>query len=230
MLIIFSRIASHFDSQSVNAYIAQEVILVLTPAFVAAAHFTILSKVCQVCGDTYIRPMKTKWMIKFFVSVDVISLLIQGAGSGLAASAGLDVTPISQINSYGDIVVGGLALQLIGYLAFNILFILFAYRSSGSKDLIESQILTPKFKRFLIATWFSAGCVVLRSIFRTVEMGVGWVGIVAATEWYFLVFDATFISLALLIFVIFSPTDHTSILQRAQSDRPESMVSVQSKA
>lgn len=113
-----------------------------------------------------------------FILVDVVSLIIQAAGSGLAGSAETDSSTetdisVSEINNYGYIVVGGLALQLFGYLTFNVLYIYFW------KSLKPNQVS----KKIMIAVFASAIFILARSIFRTVEMGVGWIGIIAVTEW-----------------------------------------------
>jgi len=48
--------------------------------------------------------VKPKYIVPVFVSVDVISLIIQGAGSGIAAVAEIDG---KDTTSGGNIVVGG---------------------------------------------------------------------------------------------------------------------------
>lgn len=204
------RIGGHFSPDNVNAYIAQQVILVLTPAFFAAAHFTILSKLGELFGDQYIKPVRSSWMIPFFVVLDVASLAVQGGGSGQAATAEINGDQPSTINNYGYIVSGGLGIQLAGYLAFNIVFFLFVYRTNADPpsqhtERASAQYWNGRMKIFLAAVWCSALLVLLRSVFRTVEMSLGWIGTVATTEWFYLVFDATFVTLAILIFVAVPP-------------------------
>ena len=70
-------------------------------------------------------------------------------------------------------------------------------------------------RSFLAAVWCSALLVLGRSIFRTIEMGRGWVGPVATTEWYYLVFDATLIALAVIILTVVSPCHY---LPRIEAD------------
>jgi hypothetical protein len=105
-----------------------------------------------------------------------LSLVIQAAGSGLAATAEEDAVegdPVSSINKYGYVVVGGLAIQLFGYIAFDVLYVYFW------KSLKPNQVS----RKFLIAVFASAICILARSIFRITEMSVGWIGSVAVTEW-----------------------------------------------
>lgn len=215
------RIYGHFHTDIVNPYIAQQVILVLTPAFFAAAHFTILTKVCMLYGPRYIWPVRPTWLIPLFVVLDVASLAVQGGGSGNAAVAEINGETVAKINSYGNIVVAGLAIQLAGYLAFNFLFILFVVRASADRRRGEAEWLTPRFKLFLAATWASALLVLGRSVFRTAEMGIGWVGRVATTEWYYLIFDATFVALAVIILTVVSPVQYLPRVQDYKEAKAE---------
>lgn len=218
------RIYGHFHPTVINPYIAQQCILVLTPAFFAAAHFTILTKMCQLYGAKYIWPIRPSWMIPTFVILDVASLAVQGGGSGQAATAEINNDPVADINKKGNIVVAGLAIQLAGYLAFNALFILFIIRAIADKRKGEAQWFNARQKLFFAAVYVSALLVLGRSAFRTAEMGSGWVGKIATTEWYYLVFDATFVALAVLILTVISPVNYLERVQpsKKQIDQPQS--------
>ncbi|PWN36563.1 RTA1-domain-containing protein [Meira miltonrushii] len=199
------RIYGHYHPDVTDPYIAQQCILVLTPALFAAAHFTILTKMCHQYGAKYITPFRPAWLVPLFVVMDLASLAIQGAGSGLAATAEIDNKPVYTINNNGNVVVAGLAIQLAGYLAFNTLFILFIKRAIEDKRKGEAPWFNARQKLFFTAVYSSALLVLGRSAFRTAEMAKGWVGEVATTEWYYLVFDATFVALAVLIVTVVSP-------------------------
>lgn len=211
------RIYGHFHSTNVSPYIAQQCILVLTPAFFAAAHFTILVKITELFNPKFIAPFKPKWLIPFFVILDVAALAVQGAGSGLAAVAEQTGGEIATVNNNGQIVTAGLAVQLAGYLAFNIIFCLFIYRATKqTSNIADSTLWNKRTKTFLAATWVSAILVLGRSCFRTAEMSKGWIGTVATTEWYYLVFDAAFVAAAVIILIIFSPPNYLPRIEDVQ--------------
>ena len=158
----------------------------LTPAALppAAAQFSILSKICILFGPEYIAPFKPQWLIPFFVVVDVASMAIQGGGSGTAAISEINGDSVDTVNNNGYIIVGGLAVQLAGYLAFNALFALFVIRIRRSPPKGErAEWWNGKMRFFLAATWLSALFILGRSVFRTVQMGTGWIGPVGTTEW-----------------------------------------------
>lgn len=201
------RIYGHWHADVVDPYIAQQVILVLTPAFIAACHFATLGKLGQAYAHQLPRFIrKPQWITAFFVILDVASLGIQGAGSGLAGSTEASDTDadVDTVNNYGLIVVGGLALQLVGYLVFNVVFVLFSLRLHRA-GLLDSG---SRLRAFLIATWSASALILIRSTFRTVEMALGWIGPVATREWYYLVFDATLVAASIVLLTFYSPADH----------------------
>lgn len=189
-----------------NAYIAQQVLTVVTPVFFAAIHFAILGKVMILFGRkyTFVPP---KLIIPVFVTLDVVSLVVQGAGSGIAAVNEIDIEDPS---GGSHIVVGGLAVQLLGYVCFDIIAIAFAFKAWGGKPGMSppADLWTPTMRRGLIAAFVSALLVLLRSCFRIGEMSIGWIGHVAATEWYFYVFDATPVTLAVILLAVWHPSQY----------------------
>ncbi|CAO1630342.1 unnamed protein product [Sympodiomycopsis kandeliae] len=200
------RVYGHHDPHAVDPYIAEQVLTVVTPVFFAAIHFAILGKVLILFGRKF-GIVPPKLIIPVFVTLDVVSLAIQGAGSGIAAVNEIDLKDPS---GGSNIVVGGLAIQLFGYVAFDVLSIIFAIKAWSPRNGASppAHLWTPKTQQGLIAAFVSALLVLLRSCFRTGEMAEGWIGPVATTEWYFYVFDATPVTLAVLLLAIWHPSQY----------------------
>lgn len=199
------RIHGHYSSVDVNPYIAMQVLVVVTPAFFAAIHFAILGKVLILFGKKY-SVVSPKWIIPFFVTLDVASLAVQGAGSGIAATNEIDNR---DPRGGANIVVGGLAVQLLGYVIFDILALLFARKAFSSSYTAANQapthFWTRRTKIAVIMAFISALLVLLRSCFRTAEMINGWIGPIAQKEWLYYAFDATPVTLAVLLLAIWHP-------------------------
>lgn len=182
-----------------------QVLVVVTPAFFAAMHFAILGKVLILFGRKFCF-IPPKLIIPFFVTLDVASLAIQGAGSGIAA--------VNEINSRdptsgANIVVGGLAVQLLGYCIFDFLAIVFAIKAfPAGEPLAPPKLWTRKMKVGVIMAFISALLVLMRSCFRTGEMAEGWIGPVAQREWCYYAFDAAPVSAAVLILAIWHPSNY----------------------
>lgn len=179
-------------------------IVVFSPTFFAAIHFALLGKILLLFGRrrTFVNP---KWIIPFFLGLDIVSLVIQGVGASKAAT--------NEINGFspdqgGYIVVGGLALQVAGYILFDLLALDFAIhaRSKKTPSPTPEQYWTRELKIGLAMAMLSATLVLLRSVFRCAEMSIGWIGYVATTEWYYYVFDATPVTLAVLLLAIWHPS------------------------
>ena len=223
------RIYGHFQPFVTNAYIAMQCILVITPAFIAAVSFrisilasgtldrslltpicfikqidfAILGKVATLFPPKY-SLVSPRWIIPFFVVLDVSSLAVQGGGSGVAAIAQIDGRDTT---SGGNIVVVGLAIQLFGYLTFDVLFLRFCY--SVSRDPPKgAELWNQRTITFLKATSVSSMLIFIRSLYRTIEMAVGWTGVIAHAEWSFYVFDATMVALAAIVFVLYDPASY----------------------
>ncbi|SPO39944.1 uncharacterized protein PSFLO_05426 [Pseudozyma flocculosa] len=194
------RIWGHFEPFLVNPYIAMQCILVITPAFFAAIDFAILGKLTSIFPSKY-SIIKPSLIIPFFVTLDVASLAVQGGGSGVAAVAQIDGR---DPNPGGNIVVVGLAIQLLGYALFNFLLASFCYRVSRDPPRDEA-VWNARTRTFILATFVSSWLIFLRSVYRTVEMAVGWIGVISESEWTFYAFDAALVSLAVLVFVLYNP-------------------------
>lgn len=141
-------------------------------------------------------------IVPFFVGVDLVSLITQAAGSGIAAIAEQADPPESTVTG-AWIVVAGLFIQLFAYGVFNVVFIIFALRTRAEPP--KHPLWNGRMRLFRLMAWISSLFVLLRSLFRVGEMLQGWLGGVATTEWYFYAFDATPVSLAVLILIPFHP-------------------------
>ncbi|WFD19471.1 hypothetical protein MCAP1_001701 [Malassezia caprae] len=91
-------------------------------------------------------------------------------------------------------------VHLAGYLLFFLLFSIFYYRIRRDPPPGLAQMHT-----LMIATMISSGWVILRSIYRLIEMGEGWDGVINETEWCLFVFDACFVFFAVTVYNIVHP-------------------------
>ena len=178
-----------------DTYVATMCLLIITPCLFAAVHFTTLGRVTTLFPRKYvfIRPI---FIMPLFVTIDVISLVVQGVGAGSSATADSDedAKPGSHVTE------AGVAVQLFGYLIYMILLLTFcrAVRKDPPPGI-------DRFWPLLIATFFSSLCIILRSIYRLVEMGMGWTGKIATTEWFLFAFDSSFVLVACVILNIWNP-------------------------
>lgn len=188
------------------AFLLQITTLVVAPIFVAAAIYVTLGYLIKAVGQQYsvIRPKVYLWL---FLVVDVVALLVQAGGGGLASGAankGKDTEPGARM------MVAGIIFQLVSMTVFCILFAIFVWRTR--------RISLTKGQRFIIyATTISVIAVYIRCIYRTIELLEGWDGKLMKTEGYFIGLDGVCIAIAIGIFVIFDP----AVLLEFEDTSPE---------
>lgn len=196
------RIYGHFHPFNADVYTAMQCILVLTPALFAAIDFAILGKLATLFPERY-SLVNPRWIMPFFVALDFSSMAVQGGGAGVAASAQADG---EDVDYGGNIVVVGLAIQVLGYVLFNTLLSVFVWRCV--KDPPPEEVWNGKMKNFITATAVSSGLIFVRSVFRLIEMSVGWLGVIAKTEWCYYTFDAALVAVAVFIFNVYNPGEY----------------------
>ncbi|CCU97826.1 unnamed protein product [Malassezia sympodialis ATCC 42132] len=189
------RLKGHYHPTLRDPYVATMCLLIITPCLFAAVHFTVLGRMCTLFPRKYtlVRPVL---VMPFFVTVDVASLVIQGVG---AANAGTSDSA-EAAESGSTIAAVGVGVQLAGYLLFFVLFSIFYYRIRRDPPPGLSQMHT-----LMIATMISSGWIILRSIYRLIEMGEGWDGVINNTEWCLFVFDAVLVFFAVTVYNIVHP-------------------------
>lgn len=176
------------------AFLLQITTLVVAPIFVAAAIYVTLGYLIRTIGQRYsvLRPKIYLWL---FLVVDVVSLLIQAGGGGLASGAankGKDTEPGARL------MVAGIIFQMASMTGFCVLFAIFVWRTW--------QLALTKGQRLIMyATTISVVAVYIRCIYRTIELLEGWDGKLMKTEGFFIGLDGACIAIAIGIFSILDP-------------------------
>ncbi|THZ35960.1 RTA1-domain-containing protein [Aureobasidium pullulans] len=185
-----------------NAFLMQICTLIIAPTFFTAGIYVILGRMIAIAGPG-VSPIGPTWYLWIFCTVDVISLVIQAVGGGSAAVA-FNSTPPGNTKVGTNIMVAGIDFQLASVVIFSVLFFLFLYRAAVKLSL-------PAFKNdkdmklLVLVTSFSILLIIMRSIYRTVELAGGWSGHVIETERYFLALDGAPMAALVIAFNILHP-------------------------
>ncbi|KAJ2983634.1 hypothetical protein NQ176_g547 [Zarea fungicola] len=176
-----------------QAFPTQEISLVISPVFLAATLYLDLGIFIKLVGDEF-SLIKPEWYMRIFLSSDIISLLVQAAGAGIATS---------EINSEGGnastgvhIVVGGLAFQCASMTAFIVCFAHFIHSRSRCVPRNDAMVAT---------TAVAVMAVYVRCIYRTVQLAQGFGGYLSVHEGYFIALDAVMIVIAFTGFLLYDP-------------------------
>jgi len=187
----------------------QIVATIMGPTPLLAANFVIFGAIIHRLGAQYSRLNPTLYAI-FFLSCDVISLIIQGVGGGMAsAEFGNDEDPAKG----GHVMLGGIAFQLFVIILYascaGEFFIRYLWRipiratESSSDDDEKSKFseergeINDKMQLMIAALLFSTLCLIIRAVYRTIELADGWEGTIIGTQVLFNVLDGAMITLAM---------------------------------
>ncbi|KAL1683203.1 RTA1 like protein-domain-containing protein [Schizophyllum commune] len=198
------RLWSNRDILADNAYKIQcvSVMLIVAPTPLLAANFVMMGRIVRRLGVKYSRLSPRLYTI-VFASTDVISLLVQGGGGGVAVGA----DTLEGAERGGNIVLGGICLQLAVIVFFSIIASEFfwGYFKDRPRPKLAATHLEPRgmLTRNLI---LAVGCLgsstfllLIRAVYRVIELADGWNGTIIKTEAWFLVFDAAMVVIAMFI-------------------------------
>lgn len=170
---------------------------VLGPTPLVAANFVVSGRIIQILGVQYSR-IRPKLYAIIFCTCDVVSLMIQGTGGGIAGGAGDN---IDQAQLGSRVALAGTLFQfavILLYAAFKIEFLIRHARDSPIHPTTSPRRSMDKRMKILVcALAFSTLCLVIRSIYRIVEFADGWDGRIINTEVYFNTLDGMMVILAM---------------------------------
>ncbi|EWC44263.1 hypothetical protein DRE_01089 [Drechslerella stenobrocha 248] len=195
---------SPFNGLAGQAFLVQICCLTIAPACYAAGIYLCLSRIVMAFGEGISR-IKPRWYTYIFIACDVSSLILQSAGGAIASLAddqdGLELGT--------NIMIAGLAWQVVTMTLFMALCAEFAYRCYKHKHLFDvsqaSLRSSKKFRYFLVALGVATLLIYIRCVYRVAELAEGWNGPLMLSETYFLVLEGLMVVLAVLVLNVFHP-------------------------
>ncbi|KAK1812285.1 hypothetical protein LTR12_013375 [Friedmanniomyces endolithicus] len=216
---------------TLGPYIIQNILALVSPALFAASIYMELGRiVLMIHGDKALFLRRT-WLTKIFVSGDIFSFLMQGAGGGLMGTG-----DISSIDMGQKLVVGGLFVQVVFFGLFVIAAALFHARMR--KMPTERSEELPWWTRHMMSLYVVSMLIFGRSIVRVVEYLQGFNGYVRRLgreerianygasyimghEAFIYVFDAMLMFIAVSVMAYFHPGDVAKEVRAAKVGRFE---------
>lgn len=225
------RVASVGDYSNVNTFLLQFICLTLAPAFIAGGVYYLIGYLCLVYGPHF-SPLRPRWYSYIFICCDVLSLVIQALGGGIAAVA-LNEHKSSDTGTH--IMLAGIAFQVVSMSLFIVLYFWFLYRVHFG---LEEKPYAPTLKNWWtvvimnlkieeldhmwdpntsyvrrrkwfrynqFAILFSILFVYIRCVYRVVELAQGWTGYLITHEEYVLTLDGMMILLASFTLLFLHP-------------------------
>ncbi|KAF8177351.1 RTA1-like protein [Mycena galopus ATCC 62051] len=179
-----------------DPFMMQIVSTIIAPTPLIAVNFILLSWIITRLGPRYARLTPIRYAI-LFITCDILALVIQAAGGGIASTA----SEPSGTKLGSNIMLGGIVFQfasIVTYCGLGSDF-LFHYHTDRPVRFDSSGrgILDGKVYIMICALAFSTLMLFIRSVYRIVELAGGWNGRVIHTEVYFNVLDGGMVVLAI---------------------------------
>ena len=143
--------------------------------------------------DAAASPIRHTLIAKAFVGSDILSFIIQGAGSGILVSA----SSAGQATTGTSLLIAGLVIQVLSVLIYLAIAFIF-YLNASTK-------MNKETKSLFIALYVAGVMVLLRSVFRVVEFSSGYAGPIVVNENFMYGLDFVPLCLALICFLIVHP-------------------------
>jgi len=202
------RLWSSINVFNGNAFLTQIVSTIIAPTPLVGANFILLGRIIMVLGPRYSR-ISARWYSRVFLSCDIISLVVQGAGGGIAASA--PNGDQSQSDLGGHIMLGGIAFQTVSIVIYTATAAEFLTRYVKDRPVRDADVFTKRVKTTRRMKLMLTGLalmtifIFIRSIYRLIELSNGWNGTIITTQWLFNVWDGAMIVLAMYTLNVLHP-------------------------
>ncbi|UPK91493.1 hypothetical protein LCI18_002428 [Fusarium solani-melongenae] len=193
-------------TETVDYFLWYLITLTIGPVFIAAAIYLTLGRLVVIQGEAISR-IKPRTYTTFFLGCDIVSLVVQAVGGGIAAST--PVTNQHMIDVGTNILVAGLSIQVACLFAFSACSLEFFWRVRKHPELHNPEftdlVHSKRFKLFLFALFGATACLFIRTVFRSVELSEGFAGKLANQEIEFMILDGVMVILASIFLTIWHP-------------------------
>ncbi|EXJ59891.1 hypothetical protein A1O7_04038 [Cladophialophora yegresii CBS 114405] len=191
----FTRAASHYHVDSLALYLVQVLLIVLSPILLAASVYMFLGRLITAADGERYAPIKRKWMSKVFLLGDWLCLQVQSSGVSWLGNA----KSVSAIQGARDVVLAGLALQIV-------FFIFFLSVAGTWQARVRHLALWQRCKesglplgRILLSLYLIGIIMVARNTYRLAEYAQGEDGYLNSYEWPMYCFDAILMAAVMAI-------------------------------
>jgi hypothetical protein len=178
-----------------NNFIMYIVCLTIAPAFLSAAIYLCLGRIVVVYGESLSR-FRPRTYTLLFCGCDILSLVLQAAGGGIASGA---ITQ-SQTQLGINLMLAGLSVQVASLALFAGLCGDFAFRLYKNPQRWSEQYVdlyrSKKFSAFLCGISLATLTIFVRSVFRVAELSGGFRGPLANNQISFMILEGVMIVIA----------------------------------
>ncbi|KAL9106036.1 MAG: hypothetical protein Q9227_008879 [Pyrenula ochraceoflavens] len=174
------------------------VFILLAPVlFCASIYMTLRRIIICVRGQKH-SIIRASWLTRIFVLGDVFAFFVQGGGAGIQATG----------NKYKlgqDVIMAGLVIQIISLGLFCLTALVFERRVK--RDPTEASYRTDvPWRQTLWMLYTVLVLIMIRSLFRVIEYGMGQDGYLLNHEWTLYIFDSVPMFVTMSVFWYWYPS------------------------
>ncbi|OOQ82802.1 putative RTA1 domain protein [Penicillium brasilianum] len=200
------RIQLHADPFSFNNFVQYLVCLTIAPAFISAVIYLCFYRII-IIYDPSLSRIKPRAFAVGFITSDILCLVLQAAGGAITATTGGASEEAQSMRDTGiNVMIAGLALQVVSLLAFLGCALDYTRRVSRKGFFPTSAAMQSKrWKWFLISLLVATIVIFIRSVFRVAELRGGFQSKLADNEIAFMILEGAMILVATICLTVFHP-------------------------
>lgn len=179
--------------------------LILAPSFISAAIYLTLKHFVLSLGEGWSR-LRPQWYTWIFIGCDLLSLVLQGAGGGIAATAdfGTELQDTGTNLMLAGVVFQVVCLSFFGYFLGD--YLVRTYRRRNRLTCAATEILhNVQFRLFAAAIVTAYVTILVRCAYRIPELSGGWRSELMRNEPEFIALEGMMIVVAVLVLTICHP-------------------------
>ncbi|KAM9939931.1 hypothetical protein OXX80_000597 [Metschnikowia pulcherrima] len=111
------RVLGFINNESTGYYVMQSLCLTVAPAFIMAGIYFLFAQNVAVHGRQY-SLLKPMWYSYFFITIDVVSIFVQGGGGGLVSAGDGNMQNLGNIIMFIGILVQIIAITIFLFFWF----------------------------------------------------------------------------------------------------------------
>lgn len=205
MIGYIGRIMLHNNPYDELGFQIQICCLIIAPAWISAGMYLSLKHIVINFGERWSR-IRPNWYTWIFICADTFSLILQGAGGGLAATG----DPGSKIQDVGtDLMIAGVILQVICLAFFGYFLGEYGFRTHRHRNelTLDSMNLfrSTKFRLFMAGIVTAFVTIFARCVYRIPELTGGWGNPLMRNEPEFIALEGVMILIAAVALTVFHP-------------------------
>ena len=179
--------------------------LIISPAFISAAIYLTLKHIVLSFGESWswLRPSWYTWV---FIGCDLFSLISQGVGGGIAATAdfGSDLQDIGTNLMLAGVIFQVVCLSFFGYFLGEYALRTYRHRNELTPESV-GLLHDTKFRLFAGSITVAYVTILARCAYRIPELSDGWRSELMRDELEFIVLEGVMIAVAVMVLTIFHP-------------------------